>query len=76
MSKIENPFGLMEFGSPIALTVVSKARPRSYEAKKGETMAKAKAVKKGKKLGTVKPLMKIHPQTKLTHVAPLTRFVK
>jgi hypothetical protein len=39
-------------------------------------MAKAKAVKKGKKLGTVKPLMKIHPQTKLAHVAPLTRLAK
>lgn len=37
-------------------------------------MAKAKAVKKGKKLGSVKPLMKIHPQTKLARIAPLTRI--
>lgn len=39
-------------------------------------MAKAKAVKKGKKLGTVKPLMKIHSQTKLAKIAPLTRMGK
>jgi hypothetical protein len=37
-------------------------------------MAKAKAVKKGKKLGSVKPLMKIHPQTKITKISPLTRI--
>jgi hypothetical protein len=36
-------------------------------------MAKAKAVKKGKKLGSVKPLMKIHPQTKISKIVPLSR---
>ncbi len=37
-------------------------------------MAKAKPVKKGKKLGAVKPLMKINAQSKaLTHVLPLSR---
>jgi hypothetical protein len=37
-------------------------------------MAKAKPVKKGKKLGAVKPLMKVHAQSKaLSHVLPLTR---
>ena len=39
-------------------------------------MAKAKAVKKGKKLGSVKPLLKIHSQSKIAKIAPLTRFVK
>jgi hypothetical protein len=37
-------------------------------------MATAKPIKKGKKLGTVKPLMKIHPQTKLGSIVPLTRI--
>jgi hypothetical protein len=36
-------------------------------------MAKAKPVKKGKKLGSVKPLMKVTAQSKLSHVLPLTR---
>jgi hypothetical protein len=36
-------------------------------------MAKAKAVKKGKKLGSVKPLLKIHSQSKIAKIAPLTR---
>ena len=39
-------------------------------------MAKAKAVKKGKKLGSVKPLLKIQSQTKLNKIAPLTRIAK
>jgi hypothetical protein len=36
-------------------------------------MAKAKAVKKGKKLGSVKPLMKIHSQSKIARIVPLSR---
>jgi hypothetical protein len=36
-------------------------------------MAKAKPVKKGKKLGSVKPLMKVHAQSKMAHVLPLSR---
>jgi hypothetical protein len=37
-------------------------------------MAKAKAVKKGTKLGSVKPLVKIHSQSKIAKIAPLTRI--
>jgi hypothetical protein len=37
-------------------------------------MAKAKPVKKGKKLGAVKPLMKVAAQSKsISHVLPLSR---
>jgi len=36
-------------------------------------MAKAKPVKKGKKLGSVKPLMHMKAQAKLAHVLPLSR---
>jgi hypothetical protein len=53
-----------------------QGKAKILRSNKGETMAKAKAVKKGKKLGSVKPLLKIQSQTKLNKIAPLTRIAK
>ena len=76
MSDIANPRGVGEVWLTDCTSGSQQGNAKILRRKKGETMAKAKAVKKGKKLGSVKPLLKIHPQTKMQKIMPLTRIVK